>query len=248
VEAVIVYPAIDLKDGRCVRLLRGAMDAVTVFNDDPADQARRFLAAGARWLHVVDLDGAFAGRAVNADAVGAILAEAARAGASVQLGGGVRAEADIARWLEAGIARAILGTKALEDPDFVAAACRRWPGRIAVGIDARGGRVAVRGWAETTDLAAEDLARRFAGAGVAAIVHTDIERDGALGGANVAASSALARACGLPVVVSGGVASLADLEATRRAGLAGAIVGRALYDGRIALADALAVAASPARA
>ena len=243
---MIVYPAIDLKGGRCVRLVRGAMDAATVFNDDPADQARRFLDAGARWLHVVDLDGAFAGRAVNADAVEAILAEAKRAGAAVQLGGGIRAEADLARWLEAGITRAILGTKALEEPDFVAAACRRWPGRIAVGIDARGGRVAVRGWAETSDVTAADLARRFAGAGVAAIVHTDIDRDGAMGGPNVAASAALAQACALPVIVSGGVASLGDLEAVRRERLAGAIVGRALYDGRIELGAALALAAAPA--
>ena len=243
---MIVYPAIDLKGGRCVRLVRGAMDAATVFNDDPADQARRFLDSGARWLHVVDLDGAFAGRAVNADAVEAILAEAKRAGAAVQLGGGLRVEADLARWLEGGIARAILGTKALEDPDFVSAACRRWPGRIAVGIDARGGRVAVRGWAETSDVTAAELARRFAGAGVAAIVHTDIERDGALGGANVAASAVLARACALPVIVSGGVASLDDLAAVRRERLAGAIVGRALYDGRIELGAALALAAEPA--
>jgi len=243
---VIIYPAIDLKGGRCVRLVRGAMDRATVFNDDPADQARRFLAAGARWLHVVDLDGAFAGQAVNADAVEAILAEARRTGASVQLGGGIRVEPDLARWLDAGIARAILGTRALEDPDFVAAACRRWPGRIVVGIDARGGRVALRGWAETSDVTAEALARRLSDSGVAAIVHTDIERDGALGGANVAASAALARACRLPVIVSGGVASLGDLEAVRRERLAGAIVGRALYDGRVDLRAALALAAEPA--
>jgi phosphoribosylformimino-5-aminoimidazole carboxamide ribotide isomerase len=245
---VIVFPAIDLKDGRCVRLLRGDMAAATVFNDDPGDQARRFLAAGARFLHVVDLDGAFAGRAANAAAVEAIVAEAARAGARVQLGGGIRSEEDIARWLALGVTRVILGTKALRDPDFVVAACRRWPGRIVVGIDARDGRVAVEGWAETSAVTAEDLALRFRDAGVAAIVHTDIERDGALGGANVAASAALARRCGLPVVVSGGIASLDDLRAVaaRAAdGLAGAIVGRALYDGRVDLAAALALAAGP---
>ncbi len=245
---MIVFPAIDLKDGRCVRLLRGDMAAATVFNDDPGDQARRFLAAGARFLHVVDLDGAFAGRAANAAAVEAIVAEAARAGARVQLGGGIRSEEDIARWLALGVTRVILGTKALRDPDFVVAACRRWPGRIVVGIDARDGRVAVEGWAETSAVTAEDLALRFRDAGVAAIVHTDIERDGALGGANVAASAALARRCGLPVVVSGGIASLDDLRAVaaRAAdGLAGAIVGRALYDGRVDLAAALALAAGP---
>ena len=236
---MIIYPAIDLKGGRCVRLVRGDMEAATVFNDDPADQARRFLDAGARFLHVVDLDGAFAGRAVNADAVAAILAEASAHDARVQLGGGVRSAADIARWLDSGLARVILGTMAVEDPALVVASCRRWPGRIAVGIDARGGRVATRGWATTSDVSATDLASRLADAGVAAIVHTDIDRDGALGGANVEASAALARATGLPVIVSGGVADLADLEAVERASLAGAIVGRALYDGRIDLAAAL---------
>lgn len=243
---MIVFPAIDLKDGRCVRLLRGDMEAATVFNDDPGDQARRFLAAGARFLHVVDLDGAFAGRAANAAAVEAIVAEASRAGARVQLGGGIRSDADIGRWHALGVARVILGTKALRDPDFVVAACRRWPDGIVVGIDARDGRVAVEGWAETSAVTAAELAARFRDAGVAAIVHTDIERDGALGGANVEASAALARGCGLPVIVSGGIASLADLEAVaaRAAdGLAGAIVGRALYDGRVDLAAALAVAA-----
>jgi phosphoribosylformimino-5-aminoimidazole carboxamide ribotide isomerase len=249
VAPVIVFPAIDLKQGRCVRLLRGEMSAATIFNDDPADQARRFLAAGARFLHVVDLDGAFAGRAANAPAVEAIAAEARRAGAGLQLGGGIREDADIERWLAAGVTRVILGTRALRDPAFVDAACRRWPGRIVVGIDARGGRVAVEGWAETSDVAAEALALRFRDAGVAAVVHTDIERDGALGGANVEASAALARASGLPVVVSGGIASLDDLRAVaarRRDGLVGAITGRALYDGRIDLAEALALAAQAA--
>lgn len=245
---MIVFPAIDLKGGRCVRLLRGDMAAATVFNDDPGDQAQRFLAAGARFLHVVDLDGAFAGRAANAPAVESIVAAATRAGARVQLGGGIRSAADIARWLELGVARVILGTKALRDPPFVVDACRRWPGCIVVGIDARDGRVAVEGWAETSAVTAEDLALRFRDAGVAAIVHTDIDRDGALGGANVAASAALARRCGLPVVVSGGIAALDDLRAVaaRAAdGLVGAIVGRALYDGRVDLAAALALAAGP---
>ena len=244
---MIVFPAIDLKDGRCVRLLRGDMAAATVFNDDPGDQARRFLSLGARFLHVVDLDGAFAGRAANAAAVEAIAGEAARAGARVQLGGGIRSEEDVVRWRNLGVARVILGTKALRDPDFVIAACRRWPGGIVVGIDARDGRVAVEGWAETSAVTAGELAARFRDAGVAAIVHTDIDRDGALGGANVEASAALARGCGLPVIVSGGIASLTDLEAVaaRAAeGLAGAIVGRALYDGRVDLAAALALAAA----
>ena len=247
---MIVFPAIDLKDGRCVRLLRGDMDAATVFNDDPGDQARRFLAHGARFLHVVDLDGAFAGRAANAAAVEAIAAEAARSGARVQLGGGIRSDEDIARWLALGVTRVILGTKALRDPDFVVAACRRWPGCIVVGIDARDGRVAVEGWAQTSTVTAGELASRFRDAGVAAIVHTDIERDGALGGANVEASATLARGCGLPVIVSGGIASLDDLRAVaaRAAdGLVGAITGRALYDGRIDLAAALALAADAGR-
>jgi phosphoribosylformimino-5-aminoimidazole carboxamide ribotide isomerase len=246
VAPVIVFPAIDLKDGRCVRLLRGDMRAATVFNDDAGDQARRFLAAGAEFLHVVDLNGAFAGHAANAVAVEAIVAETRRAGGRVQLGGGIRSEADIERWLAAGVTRAILGTKALRDPAFVVAACRRWPGHIVVGIDARDGQVAVEGWAETSSVTATELALRFRDAGVAAIVHTDIDRDGALGGANVEASAALARACGLPVVVSGGIASLDDLRAVAargRDGLVGAITGRALYDGRIDLAAALALAA-----
>ncbi len=243
-SAVIIFPAIDLKDGRCVRLLRGEMSAATVFNDDPADQARRFLAAGARFLHVVDLNGAFEGRAANAAAVESIIAEVRQAGASVQLGGGIRSDDDIARWLGLGVTRVILGTKALRDPPFVIAACRRWPGRIVVGIDARAGHVAVEGWAETSDVTATELAQRFRDAGVAAIVFTDIDRDGALQGVNVAATAALARACGLPVIASGGVASLDDLRALalhEADGIVGAITGRALYDGRIDLAAALAL-------
>ncbi len=236
---MILYPAIDLKDGRCVRLLRGAMDQATVFNDDPAGQARAFAAAGCEWLHVVDLNGAFAGRPVNADAVENILAAVDR---PVQLGGGIRDLATVDAWLERGVARVVLGTAALRDPDLVVEACRRWPGRIAVGIDARDGRVAVEGWAETSEMPARHLAARFEDAGVAALVYTDIDRDGMMEGANVEATAALAEAVSIPVIASGGVASLDDLKALGAradAGIAGVIVGRALYDGRIILEDAL---------
>ncbi len=236
---MILYPAIDLKGGACVRLLRGAMDQATVFNTDPAAQAAAFVAAGCRWLHLVDLDGAFAGTSMNGDAVKAILA---RIAVPVQLGGGIRTPAHVAAWLEAGIARVILGTVALRDPDLVKQACKDWPGRIVVGIDARDGRVAVEGWAETSDTTALDLARRFVDAGVAAIVYTDIDRDGAMQGPNVEATAALARAVPIPVIASGGVSSLDDLRALKaRAadGLAGVISGRALYDGRIDLAQAI---------
>jgi phosphoribosylformimino-5-aminoimidazole carboxamide ribotide isomerase len=244
VAAVIVYPAIDLKDGRCVRLLRGEMSAATIFNDDPAGQARLFAAAGARWLHVVDLDGAVAGTSRNGVAVSAILAAT---GAHVQSGGGIRSRAAIAFWLAQGAARVVLGTVALTDPALVKEACRDWPGRIVLGIDARGGRVAVEGWARTSDIPALELALRFEDAGAAAIVHTDIERDGALGGANVAASAALARRLRTEIIVSGGIASLADIAAVKACaadGIAGVIVGRALYDGRVDLAAALALAAA----
>ncbi len=192
---MILFPAIDLKGGKCVRLLRGEMSAATTFNDDPADQARKFAAAGCRWIHVVDLDGAFAGAPVNAPAVRAILGAVK---VPVQLGGGIRDAAGIAAWIDAGIARVILGTVALRNPDLVKQACKDWPGRIVVGIDARGGRVAVEGWAETSDVLAVDLAKKFANAGVAAIVYTDIERDGAMGGPNVEATASLAKACGIP--------------------------------------------------
>jgi phosphoribosylformimino-5-aminoimidazole carboxamide ribotide isomerase len=242
VAPVIVFPAIDLKEGRCVRLLRGEMSAATVFNDDPAAQARAFAAAGAGWVHVVDLDGAFAGEARNAAAVAAILAATT---ARVQLGGGIRSHAAIAAWLARGVARVVLGTVALTDPTLVREACREFPGRIVLGIDARGGRVAVEGWARTSEIPALELALRFEDAGAAAIVHTDIDRDGAMGGANVAASAALARRLKTPVIVSGGVSTLADLAAVKEAaadGVAGAIVGRALYDGRIDLRAALALA------
>ncbi|MFP4239993.1 MAG: 1-(5-phosphoribosyl)-5-[(5-phosphoribosylamino)methylideneamino]imidazole-4-carboxamide isomerase [Rhodosalinus sp.] len=236
---MILYPAIDLKDGQAVRLLRGAMEQATVFNDDPAAQARAFVEAGADWLHLVDLNGAFAGRPVNAGAVEAILA--ACPGTPAQLGGGIRDMATIESWLEKGLARVILGTVAVEDPALVRAAAQRFPGQVAVGIDARAGRVATRGWAEETEVEATDLAKRFEDAGVAAIIYTDIDRDGAMGGPNVAATEALARAVGVPVIASGGVSSLEDLIALRDTGVvAGAISGRALYDGKLDLKAALA--------
>ena len=240
---MILYPAIDLKDGRCVRLLRGSMESATVFGEDPAAQARAFVAAGCRWLHLVDLDGAFAGRPMNAAAVEAILAAVA---VPVQLGGGIRDRATLEAWLENGVTRVILGTAALRDPVLVREAARAHPGRVAVGIDARGGQVAVEGWAETSDVAAVDLARRFEDAGVAAVVYTDIERDGAMAGPNVAATAALARAVSVPVIASGGVSSMADLRALKESGapLDGAISGRALYEGRLDLAEAVAYLAA----
>ncbi len=235
---MILYPAIDLKDGQCVRLLRGDMDAATVFGADPAAQARAFADAGCRWLHIVDLNGAFAGAPVNGAAVEAILAAVT---VPVQLGGGIRDRATLEAWLERGVARVILGTAAVRDPEFVRASARAHPGRVAVGIDARGGMVAVEGWAETTDMTATDLARRFEDAGVAAIIYTDIERDGAMSGPNVAATAALARAVAIPVIASGGVSSLDDLIALKASGapLDGAISGRALYEGKLDLAAAL---------
>lgn len=238
---MILFPAIDLKDGACVRLLRGAMEQATVFNTSPADQARQFQAAGCEWLHVVDLNGAFAGRPVNADAVTDILSALV---IPVQLGGGIRDLATIELWLERGVRRVILGTVALRDPALVKEACRRFPGRVAVGIDARDGFVAVEGWAETSRITALDLALRFEDAGAGAIIHTDIERDGAMAGPNVAATAALAERLTTPLIVSGGVSSLDDLRAIRKAavpGIAGVISGRALYDGRIDLAQGLAV-------
>lgn len=237
---MILFPAIDLKDGVCVRLERGAMDRATVFNHDPAAQARAFAAAGFQWLHLVDLDGAVAGRPVNAPAVTAILDAI---DIPVQLGGGIRDRATIDRWLAAGVRRVILGTVALTEPVLVRAACRDHPGRIAVGIDARGGRVAVAGWTKTAEIDAAELALRFEDAGIAAIIHTDIDRDGVLTGVNAAATAALARRLTTPVIASGGVASLADLDAllaVREAGIVGVISGRALYDGRLDPAQALA--------
>ncbi len=234
---MILYPAIDLKDGQCVRLLHGEMDKATVFGDDPAAQAAKFQAAGCEWIHLVDLNGAFAGQPVNAAAVEAILA---RVTVPCQLGGGIRDMATIAMWLDKGLARVILGTVAVENPALVREAARAFPGRVAVGIDARGGRVATKGWAEETDVLVTDLARSFEDAGVAAIIYTDILRDGAMQGPNLAATEALARAVTIPVIASGGVSSLADLIALRDTGvIAGAISGRALYDGAIDLAAAL---------
>ena len=236
---MILFPAIDLKDGQCVRLKLGDMAEATVFNDDPADQARRFEQQGFAWLHLVDLNGAFAGRPVNAEAVEAILKAVT---IPVQLGGGIRSLAQIEAWLEKGIRRVILGTVALRDPGLVREACRLFPGRIAVGIDAKGGRVAVEGWAETSELTAIELARSFADAGVAAIIFTDIDRDGVLKGLNIESTLDLARAVPIPVIASGGLASMADIQRLLEPDcriLEGAISGRAIYDGRIDVAEAL---------
>ena len=234
---MILYPAIDLKDGQCVRLIRGDMGQATVFGDDPAAQAAAFVAAGCRWLHLVDLNGAFAGRPVNGAAVEAILA---RVPVPCQLGGGIRDMATIAMWLDRGLARVILGTVAVENPALVRQAARAFPGKVAVGIDARAGFVATRGWAEETRVTAVDLARSYEDAGVAAIIYTDIDRDGAMQGPNIEATATLARAVTIPVIASGGVSRLADLTALRDTGvIAGAISGRALYDGAIDLAEAL---------
>ncbi len=241
---MILYPAIDLKGGACVRLLRGDMAQATVYGHDPAAQAQSFVAAGCVWLHVVDLDGAVAGAPVNGAAVSGIL-DAVEV--PLQLGGGIRDMATVAAWLAAGVARVILGTAAVRDPGLVREACRAYPGRVAVGIDAREGRVAVAGWAESAGISAGELGLRFEDAGVAAIVYTDIARDGTLAGVNVAATEALARRLRTPVIASGGVASLDDLQALRQvedAGVAGVIVGRAFYDGRIEPAEALAALAA----
>lgn len=236
---MILFPAIDLKDGKCVRLKLGDMDAATVFNDDPAAQAAEFERQGFEWLHIVDLNGAFAGRPVNTPAVEAILSAIEM---PAQLGGGIRDMATIEHWLENGIRRVILGTVAVRDPELVRAACKRFPGRIAVGIDAKGGKVAVEGWAETSELTAIDLAGRFEDAGVAAIIYTDIDRDGILAGLNLPSTLALAEAVSIPVIASGGLASMADIDALlepQHAILEGAISGRALYDGRIDVPEAL---------
>jgi phosphoribosylformimino-5-aminoimidazole carboxamide ribotide isomerase len=238
---VIFFPAIDLKEGRCVRLRQGEMHTATVFNEDPSDQACAFEKAGCRWLHVVDLDGAFAGHPVNGIAVDSILD---MIDIPVQLGGGIRTLATVANWLDRGVRRVILGTAALRDPDLVASACDEFPGRVAVGIDARGGRVAVQGWSEQSDMPALDLARRFEDVGVGAIVFTDIGRDGVLAGPNTEATIELARAVSIPVILSGGVSSLADLATIKAAGdgiLAGVVCGRAIYDGRIDVAQAVAL-------
>lgn len=239
---MLLYPAIDLKDGQCVRLLRGDMGKATVFNDDPAAQAASFETAGFERIHLVDLDGAIEGVSINVDAVKGILSAIS---IPAQLGGGIRDIAGVERWLNAGIARVILGTVALEDPELVKSACKAFPGRIAVGIDARDGMVAVKGWTETSRMTALELALRFEDAGVAAIVFTDIDRDGAMGGVNVDATADLAFALSTPVIASGGLSSLDDiklLKAEEDAGIEGAIIGRALYDGT--LNPALAILAA----
>jgi phosphoribosylformimino-5-aminoimidazole carboxamide ribotide isomerase len=247
VAPVILFPAIDLKNGECVRLLRGDMEQATVFNVDPAAQAKAFEAQGFGYLHVVDLDGAFAGKPVNASAVERILSVT---GMKVQLGGGVRDLRTVAGWLEKGVARVIIGTAALKDPDFVREAARLYPGRIAVGIDARDGRVAVEGWAMQSDVSALDLGRIFEDSGVAALIYTDIARDGAMQGLNIAQTVALAEAVSIPVIASGGLASLDDVKRLLQpdcAKLAGAISGRALYDGRLDPVEALALLGSAAK-
>jgi phosphoribosylformimino-5-aminoimidazole carboxamide ribotide isomerase len=236
---MILFPAIDLKDGQCVRLKLGDMAQATVFNDDPAAQAREFAEQGFEWLHLVDLNGAFAGRPVNASAVEAILAAT---DVPVQLGGGLRDLATVETWLSKGIRRVILGTAAIRDPDFVREACRLFPGRVAVAVDARDGKVAAAGWAETTDVSATELAGRFEDAGVAAIVYTDIDRDGMLRGLNLEATLRLAQATTIPVIASGGLASLDDIRRLLEpdcAILEGAVCGRALYDGRLDGREAL---------
>ncbi|SMF08816.1 1-(5-phosphoribosyl)-5-[(5-phosphoribosylamino)methylideneamino] imidazole-4-carboxamide isomerase [Tistlia consotensis] len=240
---MILFPAIDLKDNQVVRLRLGEMDQATIFNSDPVAQAEAFAKAGFEWLHVVDLNGAFAGRAVHEPVIESILS-ATRL--PVQLGGGIRSMERIERWLEIGVNRVILGTVAVKDPQLVREACRRFPGRIVVGVDAKGGRVAVEGWAEVSDLAAPELAKRFEDAGVTALLYTDIDRDGLLAGVNVDSTVALARATRLPVIASGGVASLddiAELMAYEEDGICGVVCGRALYDGRIDPAEALALLA-----
>jgi phosphoribosylformimino-5-aminoimidazole carboxamide ribotide isomerase len=243
-EAVILFPAIDLKNGQCVRLEQGDMARATVFNLDPAAQALSFAAQGFEYLHVVDLDGAFAGKPVNAHAVEAMLAKVTM---PVQLGGGIRDLKTVEAWLEKGIARVIIGTAAVRDPELVKSAAKKFPGRVAVGLDARDGKVAVEGWAATSEVTALDIARRFEDAGVAAIIFTDIARDGLLKGLNLDATIALADCISIPVIASGGFASMDDVKALlmpRAKKLAGAIVGRALYDGRLDPVAALALVRS----
>ena len=242
---MILFPAIDLKDGHCVRLVRGDMEQATVFNTDPAAQARTFAQQGFSWIHVVDLNGAFSGLPENGEAVEQILKATPL---RIQLGGGIRTLAQIEAWLDKGVARVVLGTVALREPELVREACRKWPNRVAVGIDARAGRVAVEGWAMSSDVTVLALARQFEDSGVAAIIHTDIDRDGAMQGMNVEATVELARAVSTPVIASGGVTSLDDLRRLkwakvqgRASNIEGVITGRALYDGRIDPAKALAL-------
>ena len=240
---MIFFPAIDLKDGHCVRLLRGEMDAATVFNDNPAGQALTFESAGCKWLHLVDLNGAFEGRPVNGSAVDAILRSIS---IPVELGGGIRDRETIAMWLEKGIARVILGTAAVRDPSLVRDVCRAYPNQVAIGIDAKDGFVAVEGWAETAEISALDLARQFEDAGAAAVIYTDIDRDGAMQGPNIDATLDLADSVSIPVILSGGVSSIADLVSIKTAAgdrLEGVISGRAVYDGHIDVAEATALLA-----
>lgn len=235
---MILYPAIDLKDGQAVRLYKGEMDKATVFHDHPASQALAFEKAGCEWIHLVDLNGAFAGAPVNRNTVNDILASVS---VPCQLGGGIRDMATIEAWVDRGLSRVILGTVAVENPALVREAARLFPGKIAVGLDAREGRVATRGWATETDVVVTDLAKQFEDDGIAAIIYTDINRDGAMGGPNIAATEALAQTVNIPVIASGGVSSMQDLHDLKASGIiSGAISGRALYDGAIDLADALA--------
>lgn len=240
-RSLTLYPAIDLKGGECVRLLHGRMDASTVYNADPTSQAATFADVGFSWVHIVDLDGAFAGEAVNGAAVDAILK---RISLKAQLGGGVRNMAAVERWLEAGMTRVILGTAAVNDPKFVNEACKRYPGRIVLGVDARDGRVKTDGWDGDTERSPAELVKCYENQGVAAVVYTDISRDGALAGVNVEATAALADVSAIPVIASGGVASLDDIKALKsaHANIEGVIIGRALYDGRIDPAEAIAAA------
>ena len=241
---MIIFPAIDLKDGQCVRLKKGEMDEATVFNTDPAAQARQFESQGFQWLHCVDLNGAFAGRSANADAIKSIRTAI---DLPIQLGGGIRDMAAVEGWLAAGITRVILGTAALTDPAFVKEAARKFPKQIVVGADAKGGKIATQGWAQVSELTPVELGKRFEDVGVAAILFTDIDGDGLLGGVNVAATAALAQALSIPVIASGGVGSNADIEVLVSVGepnIEGVVVGRALYDGRIDVAAALAAAAN----
>ncbi len=240
---MILFPAIDLKDGNCVRLYKGEMDQATVFNDNPGNQAKQFEDAGCEWIHLVDLNGAFAGRPVNGDAVDSILESVS---VPVQLGGGIRDVATIGNWIEKGISRVILGTIALRDPSVVIEAAREFPGKVAVGIDARNGMVAVEGWAETSDMSAVELGKKFEDAGVTSIIYTDIDRDGTMEGLNVQGTIDLANALSIQVIASGGVASLDDLKVLKAAAetatgiIEGAISGRALYDGSLDVKEAIA--------
>lgn len=240
---MIIYPAIDLKNGKCVRLYKGDMNKGTIYNDNPAEQALDWARSGFSWLHVVDLDGAINGAPANHSAVRKIIKGV---DLPIQLGGGIRTMAQIEKWLAEGVSRVILGTIAVRDPDLVKTACHEFPGQIVVGIDARNGKVAVEGWVESSDMQATELAKNFEDAGVATIIYTDIERDGTGEGINIVSTIALAQSTSIPVIASGGVGALADLNLVRDAaeyGVEGVVVGKALYDGRIAPADALKIAA-----